>query len=40
MNKVERYKEMLKRGLITIEKLQKLVEKHILTENEYNEIVS
>ena len=38
-NKVQRYKEMLKRGLITIEQLQKLVTKKILTQKEYNEII-
>lgn len=39
MSKVGRYKEMYRRGLIIIEQLQKLVEKGILTQKEYKEIV-
>ncbi len=37
--KVMRYKAMYKQGLITKEKLQKLVEKGVLTQEQYIEIV-
>ncbi len=39
MDKVKRYKTMYERGLITKEQLLKLVEKEILTEKQYEEIV-
>ncbi len=38
-NKVKRYRAMYERGLITKEQLSKLVEKGILTEKQYEEIV-
>ena len=37
--KVIRYKQMYERGLITKEQLLKLVQKGILTEEQYQEIV-
>lgn len=37
--KVMRYKQMYERGLITKEQLLKLVQKGILTEEQYQEIV-
>lgn len=39
MDKVRRYKTMYERGLITKEQLLKLVQKGILTEEQYQEIV-
>ena len=37
--KVIRYKQMYERGLITKEQLLKLVQKEVLTEEQYQEIV-
>lgn len=39
MDKVKRYKTMYERNLITKEQLLKLVQKGILTEKQYEEIV-
>ena len=40
MGKVERYKAMYKRGLITIEQLQKLVDKGIISQSDYDVIIN
>ena len=39
MGKVERYKQMLEKGLLTKEQVLKLKEKGILTKEEYEEVV-
>lgn len=40
INKVNRYREMLKRGLITDAQLQKLVSLNVITEEEYQLIIA
>ncbi len=39
MDKVQRYKELYARGLVTKEQILKLVSKGILTQEQYDEIV-
>ena len=39
MDKIKRYKTMYERKLITKEQLQKLVEKGIITQKQYQEII-